>query len=332
MLLVSGCGSTAPQANSGTTPSPNSTANGTQSTGTNSGKHYTFELITKSNASPYWLAVKQGADDAAQKYGVTVNFEAPASGTDLATQLSMINNSVTAHVDGIILAAQSPSEVAPVQNAEKAGIPVVTVDSGVSPNVADSFLATSNIAASKAIAQYMVKLIGTKGAYAVIDFNEESSTGIERPQGWNDGMAGFPNYKFIGMQICNNSVATSQSETEALLQAHPNINLMFGANDRSALGIANVIKNENLKGKVYVAGFDADLGEMQAIKAGYITASILQYPYQMGYQAVQELIKIKQGQTVPKVVDTPYYLVTAQNINTPAAIKAIQQYVPSYKG
>src|SRR5487761_1125426 len=52
----------------------------------NKSGHYHFELITKSNASPYWLAVKAGADAAAKKLGDTVSFEAPASGTDLSTQ------------------------------------------------------------------------------------------------------------------------------------------------------------------------------------------------------------------------------------------------------
>lgn len=338
LWLLAGCGSPPPSSNSGGSSSSggsNTTSNSTaQASGSGSAsKHYTFELITKSNASPYWLAVKEGADAAAKKYGATVKFDAPASGTDLASQLSIFNNAVTAHVDGIILAAQSPTAlVKPVQSAILGGIPVVTVDSGISPNVADSFLATSNIAASKALADYMAKLVNNKGEYAIIDFNQEASTGIERPQGFKQGMAAFPNIKYIGMQLSNNNVGQSQSETQNFLQSHPHINLFFGANDRSALGVANVVKDQHLKGKVFVAGFDADMGEMQDIKDGYITASVLQYPYQMGYQAVQELMKIKAGQSVPKQVQTPYYIVTQKNINSPQAIKAIQQYIPNYKG
>ncbi|GLG02816.1 LacI family transcriptional regulator [Alicyclobacillus hesperidum subsp. aegles] len=296
-------------------------------------KHYKFELITKSNDSPYWLAVKDGADDAAKKLGVTVTFEAPATETDLTTQLSMFNNAVTAHVDGIILAAQNPTAlVAPVQTAEKDGIPVVTVDSGVSPNVSDSFLATNNIAAAKALAEYAAKQVHGKGQYAIIDFNQESSTGIQRPQGWQDGMKEFPNLKYVGMQLNNNSIATAEAETETFIHAHPKINLIFGANDRCALGIANAIKAMGLKGKVYVAGFDADMGEVGAIKNGLINAAILQYPYQMGYQAVENLVLIKEGKHVAKQVNTPYMMVTTQNVKSPAAVKAIAQYVPGYRG
>lgn len=306
---------------------------GATASGSSGGKHYTFELITKSNASPYWLAVKEGADAAAQKYGVTVNFEAPASGTDLATQISMVNNAVTAHVDGIILAAQNPSAlVTPVNNAQSAGVPVVTVDSGISPNSAKSFLATSNTGAAADLAKQVAQLAHDQGAYAIVDFNQESSTGIARPKGFQQGMSGFSGMQYVGMQLSNNDIPTARSEAAAFLQSHPNITVMFGANDRSAIGVAEAVQAAHLTGKVFVAGFDADLGEVNLIKQGVISASVLQSPYQMGYQAVQEMMQIKAGKSVPNRVDTPYFIVTPQNIGTAQAIKAIQQYIPTYKG
>lgn len=314
---LTACGSSAP---GGTTPAA-------------SQHHYVFELITKSNASPYWLAVKDGADAAAKKVGATVHFEAPASGTDLATQIAMVNNAAASHVDGIILAAQNPSAlVAPVQAAEKDGIPVVTVDSGISPNIADSFLATSNVESSAALAKYVAKLAGNHGAYAIIDFNEESSTGIARPKGFRQGMASVPGMTYVGMQIGNNSIPLSTQEALTLLESHPDINVMFGANDRSALGVAAAVQQLHKVGKVVVAGFDADLGEVNLIKTGVIAASVLQSPYDMGYQAVMELIKIKHHESVPKRVDTPYMIVTPQNVNTPAAVRFIKQYIPDYQG
>ncbi|MHB1684507.1 MAG: sugar ABC transporter substrate-binding protein [Bacilli bacterium] len=294
-------------------------------------QHYTFELITKSNASPYWLAVKDGADAAAAKMGVTVNFEAPVSGTDLATQISMVQNAVAAHVNGIILAAQNPQALlAPVKSAMKAGVPVVTVDSGVTPNVSDSFAATSNTASSANLAKYVAAKVHGHGAYAIIDFNEEASTGILRPAGFRKGMAAFPGMKYIGMQLSNNNIATATSEAEAFIESHPNINVMFGANDRSALGVAAAVQQMHKVGKIIVAGFDADLGEVALIKSGVISAAVLQSPYAMGYDAVMNLIKIKSGQKVPKRIATPYMLVTPQNVNTPEAVQMIQQYIPTY--
>ncbi|MGH9068466.1 MAG: sugar ABC transporter substrate-binding protein [Acidimicrobiales bacterium] len=319
---------------SGSAPSGSSTtASGTAAVSTH-GKHYHFELITKSNASPYWLAVKEGADAAAKKLGtVKVTFEAPPKGTDLTQQINMVNNAVTAHVDGIILAAQQPKAlVGPVENAQKQGIPVITVDSGVSPNVSKSFLATSNTAAAAALAKYTAKLAGGHGQYGIVDFNQVASTGRLRPTGFKQGMASFPNFKFIGMQISNNVIAKGKSEALAMIQSHPNLNLLFGANDRAALGVAEAVQAAHKAKSIVVAGFDADLGELPLIKSGLIKASVLQSPFQMGYQGVMEMVQVKQGKSVPKRVDTPYFILTPKNIGTAKATHFIQQYVPSYKG
>lgn len=295
--------------------------------------HYTFELITKSNASPYWLAVKKGADAAAKKYGVTVNFEAPASGTDLATQIGMVNNAVTAGVNGIILAAQNPKALLqPVKSALAAHIPVVTVDSGLSPNIADSFLATENVAAGAALAKYTAKyLMGDSGQYGIIDFNHTASTGIQRPLGFEQGMKSFPNIKMDGTtQYSQNSIATGKSLGNTMLVQYPKLKVIFGANDRSALGPAEAVASSN--SNVKIVGFDADLGEIKYIKDGIIQASILQSPYNMGYYAVVELLDIHAGVKVPKRVNTGFFILTPTNLNSTAAIKAIQQYAASYKG
>jgi ribose transport system substrate-binding protein len=289
--------------------------------------HYHFELITKSNASPYWLAVEAGADAAAKKLGDTVTFEAPASGTDLTTQLSMLNNAVTTHVDGIVLAAQEPQPLsAPVGTAVKGGIPVVTVDSGVTPTTSDSFIATSNVGAGAAVCAYGAKAAGGKGTYGIIDFNQTSSTGRDRPIGCRQGMAKYPGFKFAGMQISNNDIATGKAEAEAMLQSHPNINLMFGANDRAAIGAAEGVQALHKTSTVTVVGFDADLGEVPLIQSGVIKASLLQSPYTMGYQAVQELVSIKAGKPVPKRVDTKTFIITPHNVSTSTAKGFLAQY------
>lgn len=326
--------SSAPASSSTTAGSSSTTASGSTASVSTHGKSYHFELITKSNATPYWLAVKEGADAAAKKLGtVTVTFEAPPKGTDLTQQIDMVNNAVTAHVDGIILAAQQPSALAgPVKNAQKAGVPVITVDSGVSPNVAKSFLATSNTKAAAALAKYTAKLAGGHGQYGIIDFNQVASTGRKRPTGFKQGMTSFSGFKFIGMQISNNVVAKGKSEALSMIQSHPNLNLMFGANDRAALGVAEAVQAAHKSKQIVVAGFDADLGELPLIKSGVIKASVLQSPYQMGYQAVMEMVQVKQGTSVPKRVDTPYFILTPKNVGTAKAIHFIQQYVPSYKG
>lgn len=295
-------------------------------------KHYHFDLITKSNASPYWLAVREGADAAGKKFGVSVSFNAPSSGTDLAAQIGMVNNAVTAGPDGIILAAQNPKALlGPVRNALKHHIPVVTVDSGLSPNISDCFLATSNVEAAAHLAKYTADhLMNKKGQYAIVDFNHTASTGIERPTGFMKGMKSYSSIKKMGpIQYSQNSISKGIGITTNLLTQYPKLKVIFGANDRAALGPAEAIARKHAK--VKVVGFDADLGEIKFIKNGIIQASILQSPYDMGYYAVVALLDKIAGKAIPKRIDTPYFMLTPSNLDTKQATKAIQQYAPKYK-
>lgn len=295
---------------------------------------YTFELITKSNDSPYWLAVRDGAQDAAKKLGnVTIKFQAPAHETDLKQQLSMFNNAVTAHRDGIILAAQQPAALTgPVKQAQQAGIPVITVDSGVKKGVAKQFLATSNVKAAATLAEQTAKLAGGKGKYGIIDFNKVATTGQERPKGFKQGMKKFPDFQFVGMQLSHNVISKAKSEAANMIASHPDLNLIFGANDRSAVGVGQAVQNAGKKGSIVVAGFDADLGEIKQIKKGIVKASVLQSPYQMGYQAVQNMVKLKKGKDIKQHIDTPFFIVTPKNVDTDKAVKFIKQYIPDYGG
>lgn len=295
-------------------------------------KHYKFTLITKSNASPYWLAVRDGADAAAKKFGVSVSFEAPASGVDLAAQIGMVNNAVTGGTDGLILAAQNPQAlIGPTKSALAHHIPVVTVDSGLSPNIADCFLATSNVGAAAALAKYAaVHLMNRKGQYAIIDFNHTSSTGIARPKGFMQGMKSFSAIKRMGpIQYSNNDVSAGLRIATTMLTQYPKLNVIFGANDRAALGPAEAVQRAH--SKVKVVGFDADLGEIAYVKSGIIQASILQSPYDMGYYAVVALLDKLAGKTLPKRINTPYFMLTPANLHSAKATAAIRQYAPDYK-
>jgi ribose transport system substrate-binding protein len=295
-------------------------------------KHVTIELITKSNASPYWLAVRSGADAAAKKFGVTVNFEAPASGLDLAGQIGMVNNAVTSGVNGIILAAQNPQAlIAPVKTALAQHIPVVTVDSGLSGDIADCFLATSNIGAAKALAVYTAEhLMGKKGEYAIVDFNHTASTGIARPKGFMMGMKQYTSIKRMGpIEYSQNSVSKGLNIATNMLTQYPHLAVIFGANDRAALGPAEAVQRAHAK--VKVVGFDADLGEIAYIKSKIIQASILQSPYDMGYYAVLAVLDKLDGKPLPKRVNTPYFLLTPANLSSAKATAAIRQYAPNYK-
>ncbi|MES1937378.1 sugar ABC transporter substrate-binding protein [Salinisphaera hydrothermalis] len=294
----------------------------------------TIEFIPSSNATPYFLQEYEGVKEEAAKYGYRTIFQAPSVSVHVSKQIGMVYTAVTRHVDGIILVPYSPTALLPpVKKAMAANIPVIATDSTLTPMKAVSFTGVPNEKAAAAVAKFAANAVNGKGEYAIIDYNLSTTSGRARKKGFQEEMAKHPGMKFAGIQISHSLPETAMKEATTMLERNPNINVIFGANDRSALGVAQAVKRMHLENKVTVVGFDADLGEIDYIKSGVIKASVLQSPITMGKTAVDMLHKVFTGKKsdIPKYQPLPYHLVTSKNYSSPESVKAIQQYIKDYK-
>ncbi|WP_414040741.1 sugar ABC transporter substrate-binding protein [Acidithiobacillus sp. M4-SHS-6] len=294
-----------------------------------------IEFIPTSSATPYFLREYDGVKKEAKKYGYKTLFQAPSVATHISTQIGMVYTAITRKVNGIVLVPYSPTGLLPpVEKAMAHHIPVVVTDSTLTPMKALTFTAVPDKKAAAAVASYAAKMVHGHGEYAIIDYNLSDTSARYRRDGFEAAMAKFPGMKFAGLQISHSVPETALRETEAMLTSNPKINVVFGANDRSALGVAMAVKRMHLQNKVVVVGFDADLGELGYIKSGVIKASALQSPLLMGETAVKVLHEhfIDPTKKFPQYIPLPYHLVTYKNYNSPASVSAIRQYLAGYKG
>lgn len=295
-----------------------------------------IKVIPLSTASDYWLALKQGAEDAAAEFGaeyggITIQYDGPKQDGDAATQIDILNNAVTAKADGVLLAATNPTALlSPVEDAIKAGVNVVTVDSGIEPNNADAFLATDNYEACKSLADYMAKMVGSSGKYAIIADNFSFTSGRDRPVGFDDGMAEHADMQSVGMQLCYGDIAKAEAITLNYLKANPDLSIVFAGNDRASVGATNAFIQEGIVGSIKLCGVDVSLDAIKNMRAGIVQACVLQKPYNMGYEGVKTLIALKKGEAVEKQTDTGVFLLTPENLDTDEGIAAIRQYIPDY--
>jgi len=295
----------------------------------------TIEFIPSSNATPYFLREYAGVKKEAKKYGYRTLFQAPSVSTHVAKQIGMVYTAITRKVDGIVLVPYSPTALLPpVEKAMAAHIPVIATDSTLTPMKAVTFTAVPNKKAAGAVATYAAKMVHGHGEYAIIDYNLSTTSGRDRRDGFKAAMAKYPGMKFAGLQISHSIPQTALTETQALLERDPKINVIFGANDRSALGVAEAVQRMHLQNKVVVVGFDADLGEINYIKSGVIKASVLQSPVLMGETAVKVLHQMftDPSKAVPKFMPLPYHMVTYKNYKDATSVSAIRQYIAGYKG
>lgn len=298
------------------------TTSGSTPAGKKSG--LTIALVTKSTSHDFWQTVNAGAQAAAKETGSTVIFKGPSKETDVAGQMTIIEDFITQKVDAIVMAACNSKALIPlVDKAQKAGIPVVTIDSGIDSDIAASFIATDNIKGAEAGAEALAKLIGGKGDIGVEPIVAGAATSTMRENGFKDGIKKYPNIKIVATRLSNCDESTGMTVTENMLTANPSIVGIFSACGPGAVGCARVLEQKGLAGKVKHVAFDAIPGEIDAFKRGSIQVLVVQNPYKMGFEGVKTAVAVKAGKKVPKRVDTGVTVVTKDNFNDPEVQKLI---------
>lgn len=272
----------------------------------------------------FWVSVKNGAVQAGKDLNAEIIWKGPSLETDIAGQISIIEDNINKNVDAIVLAACDAEALIPVvEKADAAGIPVITIDSDVNSDIPKSFIATDNIAAAQKAADELAELINGKGDIAMILFVPGATTCITREKGFKQGIFKYPNLNLIATQYTQTEVAIAMAVTEDVVTAHPDIAGIFAANESSTVGCAQALKSRGLAGKIKVVGFDASPNELAVLKDGTLDALIVQNPYKMGYLGVKSAIDVMNGKPVEKRIDTGVYVITRENLETPEIQKLL---------
>ena len=309
-------GSASPSSAASSAPSASAAAS---SSGGSAGKPY-IPVISKGFQHQFWQAVKLGAEKAATDLSVTITFEGPENESQVDKQIEMLQAALDKKPQAICFAALDSKAAIPLlQKAKDANIPVVGFDSGVDSDIPVTTAATDNIAAAGEAAKKMAGLIGDAGDVAIIAHDQTSRTGIDRVKGFTDEITkNHPNIKIVATQYGGGDQLKSTDLAKAILQTNPNLKGIFGANEGSAIGVLNGVKESGKTGKVVVIGYDSGQQQLDAIRSGAEAGAITQDPIGIGYKCVDSAVKAIKGETLPKTIDTGFHYYDKTNIDDPA--------------
>lgn len=315
MALLAGCGQQA-QTQQESKPSEDQTQQ-TDSNATDNEKIY-IPVISKGFQHQFWQAVKLGAEKAAKEFDVDITFEGPESESQVDKQIEMLQTALSKNPDAICLAALDSKAAIPyLEQAKQDNIPVVGFDSGVDSDIPVATAATDNVAAAALAADKMAELIGGKGEVAVIVHDQTSRTGIDRRDGFvNRIKEKYPDIKIVDVQYGGGDHLKSTDLAKTIMQAHPNLKGFFGANEGSAIGVVNAVKEMNKAGKLVVIGFDSGKAQLDAIKSGLMAGAITQNPIGIGYEAVKAAVMAIEGEKVEKKIDTGFFWYDKNNMDS----------------
>ena len=276
-----------------------------------------FPIISKGFQHQFWQAVKAGAQDAAKADGVKITFEGPETEAMVDKQIDMLAAALAKKPQGLGFAALDSKAAIPLlKKAQEAKIPVIAFDSGVDSDIPLATCTTDNLKAAGVAADHMAELIGGEGEVAVVVHDQTSKTGQDRRDGFvNEMKAKHPKITIVDIQYGGGDQLKSTEITKAMLQAHPGIKGMFGANEGSIIGVLNGARE--MKKKIVIIGYDSGKQQKAAITDGSEAGAITQNPVGIGKCVVDSLAKAIKGETLPKVIDTGFYWYDKTNIADP---------------
>ena len=275
-------------------------------------------LVSKGFQHQFWQAVKAGADKAAVEFGVEVTFEGPDTEAQVDKQMDMLAAALAKKPAAIGFAALDSQAATPLlKQAQEAGIPIIAFDSGVDSDIPATTVTTNNVAAAAMAADKMAELIGGAGKVALVVHDQTSRTGIDRRDGFvNEMAAKYPNIEIVDIQYGGGDQLQSTEITKAILTAHPDIKGIFGANEGSAIGVLNAVKETGTTG-VVVIGYDSGKLQKDAIRAGDMAGAITQNPVGIGYETVKAAIAATKGEKLPATIDSGFAWYDKTNIDAP---------------
>jgi ribose transport system substrate-binding protein len=218
---------------------------------------------------------------------------------DLSKQIADVQDFVTKKVNVIVISpVDSKGVKAAVLTAQRAGIPVITVDIGAQGVEVASHIATDNYAGGLQAGALMCKVLGGKGKVGVIDYPTIQSV-IDRVTGFKKALEACPDVKIVAIQP-GITRADALSAAQNMLQANPDLAGIFGFGDDAAMAAA--VAGKSAGNHVKVIGFDGMPEARAAVdKNPNFVGVIRQYPDKMGALAVDTAVKVAEKQAVPKL-------------------------------
>jgi ribose transport system substrate-binding protein len=310
-----------------------------QTTAPKSGKSFTIAVIPQGSTHEFWKSIHAGAmktaqDEAKAGVNVTIIWKGPMREDDREQQVQVVEGFVTQHVDGIVLAPFDKNAlVRPVEEAKRAGIPTVVVDSGLESPDPISFVASNNYHGGELAADEMGRLLNGKGKVLALRYQEGVFSTEQREKGFIERIkAAYPKIHLISSnQFAGATRDTAKTAAENLLNRFGNdLDGLFTPNESSTAGALLALEDAGKAGKIRFIGFDTSEVFVKAMRDGKLHGIVVQNPFRMGELGVKTVVDHLLGKPVEKRVDTGVTLITPANLDAPESQTLLHPPLETY--
>src|SRR5258707_835092 len=282
----------------------------------------TVALVLKTLNHPFCVDRRRGAQEGADRIGVTLQVQAAEREIDVEKQMQIVENMIQTGIQALCITPSGSREiVSALGKAKNAKVPIIVVDTRVDAKAAadagvrtETFVGSDNYEGGKLAGEYVVKTTGGKARVAILEGIPGHETGDSRMRGFRDAIKDAAGVTVVASQPANWERDQGFNVFQNMLQAHSDLDTVFACSDLMALGAIEAIAAAGKTGKIRVIGFDALDDAKKAIAAGTMEASVAQFPSEMGREAVESAVKVIRGERVPNDVTVKLELVTKDTV------------------
>ncbi len=268
----------------------------------------------RDDTNDFWTSVISGCKMAAEEYNSELEIMAPDKEENIEEQNQLLEKAIEQKPDAILF---SPSSMDAsddlLKKAKEQGISITYIDSYTDEELQDLTVATDNVEAGRMLGEYARTLINKDSKIAIVSHVKGVSTAVEREQGFREGLGDYAN-NIVEVVYCNSLFEKSYELTQELMEKYPDLKMIAGMNEYSAVGVGRAVSDADAKDQIAVVGVDCSQEAINLMEMGVYKGIIVQKAFRMGYIGVEETIHLLNGDAVEKNIDSGCELVTPENM------------------
>ena len=279
-------------------------------------KTYRFAFVTN-NSSDFWNIAAKGVSKAEKDLGIKAEVFRPMK-TEVSEQQRIIEDLMVQNFDGLAICAINPDAMTPLLDRVAAKMPVVVHDSDAPKSQRKAFVGTDNVAAGKLAGQAAIDALKaaniSKGKIAIFVGRIDMQNSIDRKKGIDETLGKQPGIEILPVFLDGADRNKAKKNVEDALARYPDLVMVIGLWSYNGPAMVDAVKASTRAKKPLIVAFDEEEETLKGVQDGTIFATVVQRPFQFGYQSMKTLKDVRDGKTVPVFVDTTIQKIDKANL------------------
>lgn len=275
---------------------------------------YNIGFVIKALENPFWITLDEFGKATGEMLGVNLAAYSAGGESAIENEVRIMEDLISQQVDAIVVAPVDSQGIIPaIEDANAAGIPVITVDTASDGGEIACHVATDNILGGELAGRFTASILNGQGKVAILEGVTGQQVARDRKTGFHNIVDQYPDIEVVASQPANWDKALGLTTAENILTANPDLDLIYACNDQMALGAVEAV--EAAGADVLVVGYDGVQEALEAVKAGRMAATIRQNPETMGVLGIAEAVLLLNGYELPAWIDTGTDTITTENVD-----------------